>query len=51
MFKGTKEQLAKLLKLAAEAHHAYEQATGTEDEHWEEWYAQWMIAHSYGLYI
>lgn len=39
----TKEQLASLLKQAADAHHAFEIASGKPDEDWPGWYAEWML--------
>lgn len=42
----TAEQLADLLKRAAEAHHEYEttELKGVHDEAWAEWYADWILA-------
>lgn len=39
------EELAKLIKQAADAHHLYEQKElkGVRDEDWPTWYAQWIL--------
>jgi len=40
----TKEELAALLKEAAEAHHKFEETLGKADEDWPTWYANFMHA-------
>lgn len=37
--------LADLLREAAGAHHAHEQATGKPDPDWPEWYADYLMRH------
>jgi hypothetical protein len=37
------EQLAQLLREAAEAHHEYEQTLGERDDTWAEWYAEYLL--------
>ena len=39
----TTEELARLLKEAAEAHHDYEQQLGEPDENWPTWYAEFIL--------
>jgi len=41
--KITKEDLAKLLKEAEEAHALYEEKLGKRDENWPEWYAEYIL--------
>ncbi len=38
-----RDELARLLAEAAEAHHEYEQTLGQRDEDWPQWYAQYII--------
>lgn len=38
-----RDELARLLAEAAEAHHGYEQGLGRRDEDWPQWYAQCII--------
>ncbi len=38
-----RDELARLLSEAAEAHHEYEQRLGRRDEDWPRWYAQYII--------
>jgi hypothetical protein len=40
MYIRDENELAQLLKQAAEAHHAFETALGHPDEAWPEWYAK-----------
>ncbi len=39
----TKDELANMLRAAAEAHHQYEKDTGKPDEDWPAWYADFML--------
>lgn len=38
-----RDELARLLADAADAHHEYEQTLGRRDEDWPQWYAQYII--------
>ncbi len=38
-----RDELARLLREAAEAHHEYEQRLGRPDEDWPKWYAEYII--------
>jgi hypothetical protein len=37
------DQLADALRQASNAHHEYEQRTGTPDANWADWYARFMF--------
>lgn len=39
----TEDLLERLLRGAEEAHAEYERQTGTRDENWPAWYAQWIM--------
>lgn len=45
----TEDRLAKLLRMAAKAHHEYEASLGHADENWPVWYAQYMLENSVAL--
>ena len=38
-----KEELARLLREAEQAHAAYEREVGERDEDWPSWYAGWIL--------
>ncbi len=38
----TREDLARLLREAAQAHAEYERELGERDEDWPSWYAAWI---------
>ena len=38
-----KEELARLLREAQDAHAEYERGLGHRDEDWPTWYAGWML--------
>ena len=38
-----KEELARLLRGAEEAHAEYERGLGRRDEEWPTWYAEWIL--------
>ncbi len=38
-----RDELARLLAEAAEAHHEYEQGLGRRDQDWPQWYARYII--------
>jgi hypothetical protein len=39
----TREELARLLREAEEAHGKYERELGGRDEDWPSWYAGWIL--------
>ena len=39
----TTQELARLLREAAQAHHDYEQQLGERDEDWPTWYAEFIL--------
>lgn len=41
----TRDELADLLRKAADAHHVYEQERGEPDEQWADWYAAYIVQH------